>query len=183
MLKVALCDDEAIYLEKARAMLAQYAAARNTELAEEAFSTPSQLLDRIEAGVVHDIYLLDIYMPGLTGMSVATELRSRGVTSPIIFLTSSTEHAVEAFGVNATHYLLKPYTQQSFFVAMDKAAQSISTNREKAVVLKVGSEYQSVPISELMYCEAAGNYQRLRLKVGTELLVRATAAELYEVVE
>ena len=121
VLKIAVCDDEQTYLDKTRAMLEQYAAEHDVEIAAEAISNPSALLDSIEAGERHDIYLLDIYMPGVSGMSVATELRSRGVRSPIIFLTSSTEHAVEAFGVDATHYLLKPYTQQNFFAAMDKA--------------------------------------------------------------
>ncbi|MBQ2777233.1 MAG: response regulator transcription factor, partial [Peptococcaceae bacterium] len=111
MLRIAVCDDEQLYLDKTRAMLEQYAAEHNVEITAEAFVNSSALLDSIEAGERHDIYLLDIYMPGVSGMSVATDLRSKGVRSPIIFLTSSTEHAVEAFGVDATHYLLKPYTQ------------------------------------------------------------------------
>lgn len=183
MLKIAVCDDEKLYLEDTSAMLEQYAADRGVEIMAEAFSNPSALIDSIEAGVRHDIYLLDIYMPGVSGMSVATELRSRGVHSPIIFLTSSTEHAVEAFGVDATHYLLKPYTQQSFFAAMDKAMQSIFTRAEESIVLKVGGEYQNVLIDRILYCEAANNYQRLWTKDSGELLVRMTASELYDLLE
>ena len=183
VLKIAVCDDEQTYLDKTRAMLEQYAAEHDVEITAEAFSNPSTLLDSIEAGARHDIYLLDIYMPGVSGMSVATELRSRGVRSPIIFLTSSTEHAVEAFGVDATHYLLKPYTQQNFFAAMDKAMQSISAHAEESIVLKIGGEYRNVPVDRIMYCEAADNYQRLWMKDGSELLVRMTASELYDLLE
>ena len=183
MLKIAVCDDEQLYLDKTRSMLEQYAAAHDVEITAEAFLNPSALLDRIEAGERHDIYLLDIYMPGVSGMSVATDLRSKGVRSPIIFLTSSTEHAVEAFGVDATHYLLKPYTQQNFFAAMDKAVQSISAHAEESIVLKIGGEYRNVPVDRILYCEAAGNYQRLWMKDGSELLVRMTASELYDLLE
>ena len=183
MLKIAVCDDEQLYLDKTRAMLEQYAAEHDVEITAEAFMNPSVLLDSIESGEHHDIYLLDIYMPGVSGMSVATELRSRGVRSPIIFLTSSTEHAVEAFGVDATHYLLKPYTQQNFFAAMDKAMQSISAHAEESIVLKVGGEYRNVTVDRIMYCESADNYQRLWMKDGSELLVRMTASELYEMLE
>lgn len=183
MLKIAVCDDEQTYLDKTRAMLEQYAAEHDVEFAAEAISNPSALLDRIEAGERHDIYLLDIYMPGVSGMSVATDLRSKGVRSPIIFLTSSTEHAVEAFGVDATHYLLKPYTQQNFFAAMDKAMQSISAHAEESIVLKICGEYRNVPVDRIMYCEAADNYQRLWMKDGSELLVRMTASELYDLLE
>ena len=183
VLKIAVCDDEQTYLDKTRAMLEQYAAAHDIEITAEAISNPSALLDLIEAGERHDIYLLDIYMPGVSGMSVATDLRSKGVRSPIIFLTSSTEHAVEAFGVDATHYLLKPYTQQNFFAAMDKAMQSISAHAEESIVLKIGGEYRNVPVDRIMYCEAADNYQRLWMKDGSELLVRMTASELYDLLE
>ena len=164
VLKIAVCDDEQTYLDKTRAMLEQYAAEHDVEITAEAFMNPSMLLDGIEAGERHDIYLLDIYMPGVSGMSVATELRSKGVRSPIIFLTSSTEHAVEAFGVDATHYLLKPYTQQNFFAAMDKAMQSISSHAEESIVLKIGGEYQNVSVDRILYCESADNYQRLWMK-------------------
>ena len=183
MLRIAVCDDEQTYLDKTRAMPEQYAAEHDVEITAEAISNPSALLDSIEAGERHDIYLLDIYMPGVSGMSVATELRSRGVRSPIIFLTSSTEHAVEAFGVDATHYLLKPYTQQNFFAAMDKAMQSISAHAEESIVLKIDGEYRNVTVDHILYCEAANNYQRLWMKDGGELLVRMTAAELYEMLE
>ncbi|MBQ5748966.1 MAG: response regulator, partial [Oscillospiraceae bacterium] len=132
MLKIAVCDDEQLYLDKTCAMLEQYASVHDMQITAEAFINPSELLDRIETGERHAVYLLDIYMPGVSGMSVATELRSKGVHSPIIFLTSSTEHAVEAFGVDATHYLLKPYTQQNFFAAIDKAMQSICAHAEES---------------------------------------------------
>ena len=183
MFRIAICDDEQLYLDKTRDMLEQYIAAHDIEITVEDFSNSSELLDRIEDGERHDIYLLDIYMPGISGMSVATELRSKGVRSPIIFLTSSTEHAVEAFGVDATHYLLKPYTQQNFFSAMDKAIQNISTHAEDSIVLKIGGEYQNVLVGHILYCEAANNYQRLWMKDGSELLVRMTTSELYDMLE
>lgn len=183
MLCIAVCDDEQLYLDRTRTMLEQYAAAHDIEYAVEVYSNPSELLDRIEAGERHAIYLLDIYMPGVSGMSVATELRSKGVRSPIIFLTSSTEHAVEAFGVDATHYLLKPYTQQNFFAAMDKAMQNISAHVEESIVLKIGGEYQNVLVTDLLYCEASDNHQRLWMKTGAQLLVRMTTSELYGLLE
>ena len=166
MISIAVCDDEKEYLDNACAMLAQYTANRKVSITSDNFSNASELLDKIAGGAQYDIYLLDIYMPGLSGMSVATELRSRGVGCPIVFLTSSTEHAVEAFGVDATHYLLKPYTLQNFFAAMDKAMQSVSKHAEESLVLKTGSEYQSIAVADLLYCESASNYQRLfRLQV------------------
>ena len=183
MIKVTVCDDEKIYLDNTCVMLEKYSAVNGIEILTDTFSNPSALLDSIERGELYDIYLLDIYMPGVSGMSVATELRSKGIRSPIVFLTSSIEHAVEAFGVDATHYLLKPYTQQAFFVAMDKAMQSISVDSSESIVLKIDGEYQNVLAADLLYCESDGNYQRIFLKDGAEVHIRMTTSELYEKLE
>ena len=115
MIKIAVLDDEQIYLDTISCLLKDYMQEKNSEFEVDLFTNSNQLLNNIESGVKHDVYLLDIYMQGVTGMSVATELRSRNIQSPIVFLTSSTDHALEAFGVNATHYLLKPYKEDDFF--------------------------------------------------------------------
>ena len=133
MLKIAICDDEKEFRDAAKKMLNLYMADTEVQCEIDVFVVSSELIDATERGTIYDIYLLDIYMPGVTGMSIATELRSRGVKSPIIFLTSSTDHALEAFGVDATHYLLKPYTKDSFYVGMDKAIQSIASHKNDNV--------------------------------------------------
>lgn len=180
VLKIAICDDEKEFRDSAELMLKLYMEEKGVSFQADTFSAPSDLVDATEKGTIYDIYLLDIYMPGITGMSIATELRSRGVKSPIIFLTSSTDHALEAFGVDATHYLLKPYTKDSFYVGMDKAMQSIASHKNDSVILKVDNDYRSILVSKLIYCEAEDKYQRLYLENGERLLVRISGTELYK---
>ena len=180
MIKIAICDDECKFLDSAEEMLKQYLSDNGISAQTDLFRIPLELIDAVEKGIRYDIYLLDIYMPGISGMSIATELRSRDIKSPIIFLTSSTDHALEAFGVNATHYLLKPYTKTNFYVGMDKAMQSITSHRDDSIVLKVDNEYRSISVSNILYCEAEDKYQRLYMKNGERLLVRITGTELYK---
>ena len=180
MLKIAICDDEKEFRDAAERMLKLYMEEKAVPYQVDIFNVPSELVDMTEKGTIYDIYLLDIYMPGVTGMSIATELRSRNVKSPVIFLTSSTDHALEAFGVDATHYLLKPYTKDNFYVGMDKAMQSITSHKDDSIVLKVDNEYRSISISKILYCEAEDKYQRLYLANGERLLVRITGTELYK---
>ena len=180
VLKIAICDDEKKFCDSAEGMLKLYMEEKAMPFQADVFNIPSELVDMTEKGTIYDIYLLDIYMPGVTGMSIATELRSRGVKSPIIFLTSSTDHALEAFGVDATHYLLKPYTKDSFYVGMDKAMQSIASHKNDSVILKVDNDYRSILVSKLIYCEAEDKYQRLYLENGERLLVRISGMELYK---
>ncbi len=180
MVKIAICDDEKEFRSAAEQMLKLYMADKSAQFLADTFDVSSDLIDATEKGTIYDIYLLDIYMPGVTGMSIATELRNRDIKSPIIFLTSSTDHALEAFGVDATHYLLKPYTKDSFYVGMDKAMQSIASHKNDSVILKVDNEYRSIPVSKLIYCEAEDKYQRLYLASGEKLLIRISGTELYK---
>ena len=180
MIKIAICDDECKFLDSVEEMLKQYLSDNGISAQTDLFRVPMELLDAIEDGIHYDIYLLDIYMPGISGMSIATELRSRDIKSPIIFLTSSTDHALEAFGVNATHYLLKPYTKDNFYVGMDKAMQSITSHKDDSIVLKVDNEYRSIPVSKIIYCEAEDKYQRLYLDKAERLLIRISGTELYK---
>ena len=183
MIKFAVLDDEKIYLDIISTLLAMYKQEKNAQIEAEFFYNAKQLLEKIELGEKYDVFLLDIYMQGLTGMSVATELRSRNVKSPIVFLTSSTDHALEAFGVNATHYLLKPYTEENFFFAIDKAMQSVKDHQNDSVVIKVDSGYRHFTVKEILYAEAEDKYQRIYLSDGEKLLVRITSTELYEKVK
>ena len=97
MLRFALCDDEKEYLQTSKKLLEEYAAQNDEALDLHCFSNISHLMDSIEGGTEYDAYILDIYMPGITGISLAAHLRSININSPIVFLTSSSEHAVEAF--------------------------------------------------------------------------------------
>ena len=180
MIRIAICDDEKEFRDAAERMLKLYMEEKAVPYQADVFNVPSELVDMTEKGTIYDIYLLDIYMPGVSGMSIATELRNRDIKSPIIFLTSSTDHALEAFGVDATHYLLKPYTKDSFYVGMDKAMQSIASHKNDSVILKVDNDYRSILVSKLIYCEAEDKYQRLYLENGERLLVRISGMELYK---
>ena len=180
MIRIAVCDDEKKYLDESAMLLAEYATARNTRFSVEQFENPSDFLDKLDQGEKYDIYLLDVYMPGLTGVSIATELRRRNDESPVIFLTSSRDHAVEAFGVGATHYLLKPYTKDDFFAAMDKAMHSIEQDKPKTVLMKTVNGYHNISISKIVYCESSNHNQTICFVDEEPASVRISQAELWE---
>ena len=122
MLKIAICDDEKKYIENITDLVKTYSEKKSVGMDIYTFERSFDLLDSIEEGNLYDAYLLDIYMPGISGLSVAEELRNRDEAAPIIFLTSSPDHAIEAYEVRAVHYLLKPLSEDKFFSAMDSTA-------------------------------------------------------------
>ena len=70
MIRIAVCDDERVYLDKIKTLVGQYAEEKSMIFEICAFDSSSDLLDSIDRGEEYSLYILDIYMPGITGMGV-----------------------------------------------------------------------------------------------------------------
>ena len=102
-------------------MLEEYAADRGQDFAHTSYQSPVELMAEVEKGTRFDIILLDVLMPGENGMAAPREIREYDSNVKIIFLTSSTEFAVESYAVDAWYYQLKPIRREDFFRLMDSA--------------------------------------------------------------
>ncbi|MDD3335493.1 MAG: LytTR family DNA-binding domain-containing protein [Eubacteriales bacterium] len=181
MLRIAVCDDEQSHLHDVKCMLDEYGATHGIELVVSIFSLPFDLAECMEAGVEFGLYLLDVYMPGMTGITLAQQLRRSGINTPIIFLTTSKEHALEAFGVGAVGYLLKPFERKDFFKTLDSIIDRCEPERRRSILLKVNNEMRRVAVREILYCEANKNIQQITLANGEVLQVRMTVSELFAI--
>src|SRR5581483_11710244 len=79
------------------------------------------------------LVLLDIKMPGLSGLQVAQALAAEKPRPAVIFTTAYDEHAVSAFELQAIDYLLKPFSRERFAEAVGRALQAGPTALEAAV--------------------------------------------------
>ena len=79
------------------------------------------------------LILLDIKMPGLTGLQVAQALAADKARPAVIFTTAYDEHAVTAFELNAVDYLLKPFSRERFAAAVSRALQAAPAALETAL--------------------------------------------------
>jgi two-component system LytT family response regulator len=70
------------------------------------------------------LVLMDIQMPGLTGLQVLRALAADGPPPAVIFTTAYDEHAVTAFELHAVDYLLKPFSRERFVEAVEHALQA-----------------------------------------------------------
>ena len=151
------------------------------EIASECFLDAAQLLERVqEHGYMPDILLLDIYMPHKTGICVAKELRRLGNECRIIFLTSSTQYALEAFVVNASQYLVKPIAKKRLFNTLDGLIGEIAENRKRYLLLRIDGRLRRILLDHIVFCEAQGKRQCLHLADGTQEVLRMTISQLSE---
>jgi two-component system LytT family response regulator len=146
-----------------------------------------------------DIVFLDIEMPGLTGIEIASRAANR--TFAIVFVTAFEEHALEAFDVEATDYLLKPFSDHRFFQALDRAKRRVidrsgpgpssrpdgpddgieaaSESRSERItrfIIGHGDESVSIAVADVLWIEADDYYVRLHVKGGRHLLRTSMSA-------
>lgn len=133
MLKIAVCDDSRELLEKVEKYLHEYENVRNTPVTVHTYTNAVDLLDGLKK-TDYDILILDIIMPGFTGMQAAHEIRKFNEEIKIIFLTSSKEFAIESYSVGAYYYLLKPVLNEKLFSVLDKVVSEITSKQESCVI-------------------------------------------------
>ena len=92
-MKIAVCDDNENELTRIKELLDAYASRNNQNFIIKCFSSRVELASTAEFEK-YDIYILDIIMPVMDGISLAREIRTFDKSSPVIFLTSSPEFAV-----------------------------------------------------------------------------------------
>lgn len=104
-----------------------------------------------------DILFLDINMPVLDGISFLKTLRSK---PKVILTTAYKEYAAEAFDLEVSDYLVKPFSLERFMVALDKVrdARIPVPEEESSVFLKSEGKIFHVRFNDILYAEAHGNY-------------------------
>ena len=101
-----------------------------------------------------------------------------GCDCRIILITTSKEHALEAFGVGASQYLIKPLTEEVLFPVLDRIRQDMEEKKRKYLLLRIEGNISRIPLHHILYCEAQGKRQHLYLEDGTKLTLRTTMTEI-----
>lgn len=183
MLKITICDDDINELNKTIKMCQEYKASHpGSDIRIKSFSSPIELKNSITQGEKSDVYLLDIYMPKVMGTEVAKFLKENDEYCQIIFLTTSTNHAVEAFSLHVTHYLVKPYTQAQLEDALNKAFLAIEKRNNAHLTVKTSDALYRIDFSTFLYSETNKHIQQIHLEDGKSQQARMTSAELFKLV-
>ncbi len=180
-MRIAVCDDDPMELQKIRGLLEQYVSLyqKEADIAVYAYPDGDSLLGGVKKLGMFDMMILDIIMPGMNGMELARELRDCGDFGKIIFLTSSPEYAVDSYKVGAFYYLLKPVHQEELFSLISKALLAIGIEHGSSIMLKSGARLTKVELRALLYVESANHNVHFHVK-DSELVVCYGSLSEYE---
>lgn len=107
-----------------------------------------------------DLVFLDIHMNCIDGLELASKLPAG---TAFIFTTAHAQYALDGFELNAVDFLHKPFSYDRFVKAVDKALLRISASALTSASIIVKEEYSNitVPLDEIIYIEALGNYIKI----------------------
>jgi len=182
-LNTLLVDDEPLAIERL-----QLLCARQDDINLVGTANDGEAALRLTEQLKPDLLLLDIAMPGMDGLEVAKALAKLDNSPAIIFVTAFDKFAVEAFGVAAIDYVLKPVESDRLSLAISRVRERrLETQTETAEEspwaeefwVPYKSELRRIAASEIDRVEAERDY--MRLHVGTvSYLLHQTISGLEE---
>jgi two-component system response regulator AlgR len=168
-LKVFIADDEEPARERLKTLLGDIAQQVPTSVVGEARHGVEAVEQVPPSGA--EVVLLDIQMPGMSGLEVARHLARLEPPPRIVFVTAHDRHAVEAFELNALDYLLKPVRAERLAAALRKASVPESESLTRAA--DAPREYLSVaernrivlvPVRDILFLRAEQKYVTVRTR-------------------
>lgn len=187
--RIIICDDERLARERLVRLVEDIGGYELVGLAEHGEQALAMVRDANP-----DIVLLDMRMPVMDGLTCARELGDLDAPPAIIFCTAFDEHALEAFSVPASGYVLKPVSRESLREALLRACRvnqlQLETLRQQPlqqarptcrshITARTHRGIELIPLDEIRYFLADHKYVTVRHEQG-EVLIDETLKELEE---
>ena len=171
-----IVDDEAPARAELRFLLDDF---DDVQVVGEATNAEEALV--LLRSIAYDVVLLDIRMPGPSGLEVAEALRAAPRRPAVIFTTAYPDHAVDAFDLAAADYLLKPFDAERLRRALDRALSGDASVDDDEPVAEpatagapAGDAFGRIPVqrgertvlvgaADIVYASAARGYSYLKL--------------------
>lgn len=131
----------------------------------------------------YDILILDILLDegdGLNGIQVAQEIRAKNNKVAILFVTKTSQFALDGYKVDAIDYILKPLVYEDFYLKLIKTMNYIRSNVDKEIVIKTSEGLLKLKESDIFYIEVMKHYLTFHTKMG-DIVSRGAIKDVEEI--
>ena len=173
-LKVLIVDDEPPARERLRGLLAEIG---DVEVIGEA-TTGAEALSHVH-DLAPDVALLDVRMPGMSGLEAARHLNVLEEPPAVIFTTAYDQYAVEAFEAHAVGYLQKPVRKEQLAASLARAGRltraqlqtlAAAGARRSHLAARRRDGLRLIPLDEVQFFLADQKYTTVRHLGGEDLI-------------
>lgn len=176
MIHAIAIDDEPLALQ----IIAHFCEQIDFVTLDKTFTVQSEALKHLKKFPV-DLIFLDIQMPNKNGIDFYKLLENDVM---VIFTTAFSEYAVEGFNVNATDYLLKPFSLERFEIAVQKARNELqfrnNTSVQTHLMIRADYKLNRIEFEDILLIEGLDDYIQIHLKNKTKIVARLSMKNMLE---
>ena len=173
-LRVLIVDDEALARSRLKSLLAD-CTAPGARVVGEAANVAQAMQCLVHQAV--DVVLADIHMPGGDGLMLAQSLRALPQPPAVVFVTAHTEHALQAFELEALDYLTKPVRLERLQQSLQKVERTAHVGRAQqanltpeTLLIHDRGRTERIPLGEVLYFKAELKYVTVRTAARSYIL-------------
>lgn len=157
-MRFAICDDDRSCLMEYGGLLQSILNKHNLAVSIECYDNYKALMFELEGEEGIDVLFLDINMPDVNGIEVASQIRQRQLDCEIIFLTVSRSHMLSAFDYGAFHYIIKGDTSKDKLEEIClKVAERVTRRKQESITVSCAGETHVIPLEEIKYFEVCNS--------------------------
>lgn len=167
MIRIAICDDEerAVILHEKIVMDSLQTQSIGCEIT--AYTQSRNLFyDITDDGFFYDLILLDIEMPGISGMKIPQQIKGFLPNVRIIFVTSHTEYAIDAFELSIFRYVPKNNLEVKLSAAVTDAVKLIELEAGQEYIIQTANRMEKIPYKDIFYIQRDGKNACIVSKAG-----------------
>lgn len=172
-MRIAVCDDDRQEQQATVDAIKSWDTSRNPEC----FFGGKELLEAALRLPHFSIVFMDIYLPKENGIDIAKELLRISPETEIVFITTSEEHAVEAFSIQALHYLVKPVKTEDIKEAFYRLSRENAV-REKALSVTIGRNVKRIYLKDIYVIQSVNHATEILLSDGSNVKVWSSLEEI-----
>lgn len=148
-MKIAICDDERIYIEEIKKHLDIFSKDNNIDFEQSIFTNAE---DMLSSELKYDIAILDVEMDNMNGIKLGEELRKRNPHIILIYVTAHKKYLDDALNLNAARFFEKPLDSQRFYRGLRDAVKRID-NTSISFYLKDKKITERISAQDIIFVE------------------------------
>lgn len=155
MVKIVIVDDSEADIAHLSSLLRQYERGHHQEFEIVTFTKGLDFLSDLSE--LYDVIFLDIAMPAINGLEVASKIREKDQKVAIVFLTNLAALALNGYKVNAVDFLVKPLSYDLLSQTMDRVIDKLAEKKEQRIAIRVKHGFKALETATITYVEVRGH--------------------------
>jgi DNA-binding LytR/AlgR family response regulator len=156
MYQAAIVEDEEIFLNRSKELLANTFKERKADVAFDFFMSGEEFLPMMEQHFHYDIIFLDIEMPGMDGIALCRRIREISPDALVVFISNKESLVFQTFEVQPFRFIRKSELDEMVFSLVDSILAELSRRQQKIIKIEEasGGDVYSFDVRKILYIEA-----------------------------